>query len=248
MVETGLFVFFLFCFGAAIGSFLHVVGERYGTGISFSKGRSFCPQCKKTLSVVETIPIISYTLRGAKCLGCKIEIPAHYAMTELLTGLLAVVLLLHGNILLFLAACVLIILIRIDSRLMLLPDTYIYVLIGVSIAYALQMNADFTDIVFGMLAGAGSLYLLWIGTLGKGIGFGDVKLMIPLGILFGFRGTVALLFFSFFAGGILSIFLLANHRVTPKTAIPFGPFLAGAALLLMVFPGLIDRFFMFLGV
>ncbi|MDA1169185.1 MAG: prepilin peptidase [bacterium] len=248
MTETGLLVFFLFCLGAAIGSFLHVVAERYGTGLSFSKGNSLCPQCKKALSARELIPLFSYIFSRAECKGCRAEIPAHYAISELLTGLLAVVLLLHGNILLFLAACILVILIRIDSRLMLLPDTYIYLLIGISIAYALRVNADFTDIVFGMLAGAGSLYLLWIGTLGRGLGFGDVKLMIPLGILFGLRGTVALLFFSFFAGGIVSIFLLVSGRVTPKTAIPFGPFLAGAALLLMVFPGLTDRFFIFLGV
>ncbi|MEK7499910.1 MAG: prepilin peptidase, partial [Patescibacteria group bacterium] len=232
MVETGLVVFFLFCFGAAIGSFLHVVGERYGTRLSFSKGNSFCPHCKKSLSARELIPIFSYIFSAAKCRGCKTEIPVSYPITELLTGLLAVALLYNGNILLFLAACLLIILIRIDSNLMLLPDNYIYLLIGISIAYARYINADFTDIIFGMLAGAGSLYLLWIGTSGRGLGFGDVKLMIPLGILFGFQGVVALLFLAFFVGGLLSIFLLACGRVGPKTAIEFGPFLAGSALCL----------------
>ena len=248
MVETGFIVIILFSFGAAIGSFLHVVGERYGTGTSFAKGNSFCLTCKKTLTASETIPIISFCLSGARCRGCKAEIPVSYPMAELLTGFLAVALLYSGNILLFIAACFLVVLIRIDSRLMLLPDVYVYLLTGISIAYAWRVNTDFTDIVFGMLVGTVALYLLWISTGGRGIGFGDVKLMIPLGILFGFQGIVTLLFFAFVAGGLVSVFLLACGRVTPKTAIPFGPFLAGAALLIMVFPGLTNLFFMFLGV
>jgi len=241
-------ILFLFFLGAAIGSFLHVVAERYMSPKSAFVGRSFCPNCKKTLTALETIPIFSYTFNRAMCRGCKTEIPVHYPIIELLTGLLAITLLSSGHILLFVSACILVILIRIDSKLMLLPDKYIYLLIGVVIANAFYSNADFTDSIFGILAGAGALYLLWIGTAGKGLGFGDVKLMIPLGILFGLKGVVALLFFAFFSGGAVSVFLLASRRVTPKTAIPFGPFLAGSALVIMVFPGLKDLFFMFLGV
>lgn len=261
MIETGFFAVILFCFGAAIGSFLHVVGERYGTGLSFvgnpaphsaangrGDGGSFCPVCKKRLHAIETVPILSYTVSGARCKGCKTEIPVSYPITELLTGLLAISLLFHGNILLFIAACILVILIRIDSRLMLLPDKYVYLLTGISIAYAYYVHADVTDIIFGMLTGTVALYLLWIFTGGRGIGFGDVKLMIPLGILFGFQGIVTLLFLAFFVGGVVSVFLLLSGKVTPKTAVPFGPFLAGAALLLMVFPKLTNLFFMFLGV
>lgn len=263
---------FLFCFGAVIGSFLHVVAERYGTGLSIvgkfsfprflnkggpaprssdrwqSEVGSFCPYCKKNLTAVEMIPIFSYTLSRAMCRSCKAEIPFHYPVTELLTGLLAMILLASGQIVLFIAACVLVILIRIDSRCMLLPDKYIILLTGIALVRALQSNFDFTDSVFGVLAGAGALYVLWIGTAGKGLGFGDVKLMIPLGILFGLKGIVALLFIAFFCGGAVSVFLLVSHRVTPKTAVPFGPFLAGSALLIMVFPELTDLFFTFLGV
>ncbi len=257
MIEVGFKMFVVFALGAAIGSFLHVVAERYGTGQGILRSNSYCPHCKKRLTARQLVPIFSYIFSGAQCAMCKAEIPAHYPIIELLAGLFAVVLFAPNIVaaqlsvlpgLLFIAACILIILIRIDSRSMLLPDGYIYALTIIAGICAAYVHRDSTDIVFGVLAGAGALYLLWIGTGGRGIGFGDVKLMIPLGILFGLYGVIALLFFSFFAGGLVSMFLLAVNRVTPKTAIPFGPFLAGSALLLLAFPDAADRFFILLGV
>lgn len=257
MFEVGLIVGVLFCLGAAIGSFLHVMAERYLSEKSAFKGRSECPVCHKTLGALEMIPIISYVLLGAKCKGCRTEIPAHYPMIEFLTAVMASLLLtpavssgvgmLYAS-LVFVMACILIVLIRIDSKSMLLPDGYIWTLTGVSIAAVMVRGVDSADAIFGVLVGSGFLYLLWIGTSGRGIGFGDVKLMIPLGIFLGLFGTIALLFFAFFVGGAVSVFLLASKQVTAKTAIPFGPFLAGAALVCMVFPEAIDRFFAFLGV
>ncbi|MEO6078148.1 MAG: A24 family peptidase, partial [Candidatus Andersenbacteria bacterium] len=88
----------------------------------------------------------------------------------------------------------------------------------------------------------------WIATGGAGIGFGDVKLMIPFGILFGFRGSVTLLFISFFIGGLVGIWLLATKKASKKTAIPFGPFLAISAFLIMLVPDIPHRFFQLLGV
>ncbi len=248
MIVDAAIAFILFVFGSAIGSFLHVLAERYGSSKSAFSGRSHCPHCNKTLTAIELIPIFSYVFSRARCRGCRSEIPVHYPLIELITGLLAVILLSSGNILLFIAACILVVLIRIDSKLMLLPDGYIYLLTGVALLHAWLVRVDFTDTAFGILVGVGSLYLLWILTGGAGLGFGDVKLMIPLAILLGLKGIVTLLFFASFAGGMVSIFLLASNRVTGKTAIPFGPFLAGAALILMVNPTYVDRFFSFLGV
>ncbi len=257
MLETGTAVFILFCLGATIGSFLHVVAERYMTGQTALAGRSYCPHCKKTLTARELVPLLSYMVSGARCRGCGAEIPVHYPINELLTGVMAVLLglpsIIHQSglllpILLGVASCILIILIRIDSKTMVLPDGYIYALTGVAALCVFFLDKDINDIVLGAVVGAGALYLLWAVTGGAGIGFGDVKLMVPLGILFGVKGVIALLFFSFLAGGAMSIFLLATKRVTPKTAVPFGPFLAGAALFLMAFPEFTDRFFTFLGV
>ncbi len=258
--DIGLLAITLFLFGAIIGSFLHVVAERYGTGESIvgNKGRgSVCPHCKKNLSARELVPIFSYILQRARCASCKQEIPFHYPVLELLSGLVTVLLLMPpvqgqadgaaAGILLF-AAYVLLVLIRIDAKSMILPDGYIAILGGAALLYAYRSGSTVQEAFVGALAGALPLYALWIATSGKGIGFGDVKLMIPLGIAFGFRGAITLLFFAVCAGGMVGIFLLASKKAGPKTAIPFGPFLAGAALVLMVFPTISDRFFAFLGV
>ena len=255
--EIGIISIGLFCIGAIIGSFLHVVAERYGSGKSALSGRSYCPHCKKSLTALQLVPLFSYIYSRAACMFCKQEIPFHYPVIELLSGILAVALIapssigqsgLVSSVLLFCAACVLLVLIRIDMKLMLLPDRYVGLLGILAVSIVIVSGGSVDDSVLGALVGAGALYGLWLGSGGAGIGFGDVKLMIPLGILFGLRGVVALLFFSFLAGGSVGVFLLATGRATPKTAIPFGPFLAGSALFMMIFPYIADRFFILLGV
>mgnify|MGYP001619395892 CR=1 FL=1 len=257
MLETVFTVFILFALGSAIGSFLHVVAERYMAGENPFLGNSMCPHCKKKLTARELVPIFSYIFQKAKCRGCNAYIPMHYVLLELLSGFLCVVLLaptlvsgqiLVVPILLYVSACILIILIHIDARSMMLPDRFIRFLGIIAFAIALYSGMSGDNMAYGALIGSGLIYAIWLATAGQGIGFGDVKLMIPLGILFGFQGAVTLLFIAFFVGGLVGIVLLATHSATRKTAIPFGPFLAGAALVLLVFPSIPDRFFALLGV
>ncbi len=282
MLETMFIVFILFVFGSAIGSFLHVVAERYietltspnpsfvrrgmrrrpllltkeKDGMRLVSGRSRCPYCKKKLTARELVPIFSYIFQKARCRGCGAHIPMHYMLLEIVSGVLCVALvapaLLSGQAmllpaLLYIAACILLVLIHIDARSMMLPDLFIILLgmIAILIAYISGTSGD--SMAFGALIGAGSIYTIWLATAGQGIGFGDVKLMIPLGMLLGFQGAVTLLFIAFLIGGLTGVALLATKNATRKTAIPFGPFLAGAALVLMVFPSISDRFFGLLG-
>lgn len=256
-VEIGFLAITLFIFGAIIGSFLHVIAERYGSEKSAWRGQSVCPNCKKTLSPRELVPIFSYLFQRAKCASCRFAIPYHYPLIETLSGFMAVALLMPAlqsgasivlAILLLAIAYILIILIRIDSKTMMLPDGFIILLGVFAILYVALAGSTIESAIFGMLAGAMPIYMLWAITGGRGIGFGDVKLMIALGMLLGAQGAISLLFFAFFIGGIVGIFLLGSKKATAKTAIPFGPFLAGSALLLMVFPGLSSLFFAFLGV
>ncbi|MCE9643367.1 MAG: prepilin peptidase [Candidatus Andersenbacteria bacterium] len=256
-VLAGLVGFFLFLLGSCIGSFLLVIADRYISHENPFLGRSKCDYCNKQLVWYELIPYISFLIQRGRCSSCKKKLSAHYPLYEALCGVFAVVFLQQAVLLgqgiflasaMFLVACVLLILIRIDLLLMLLPDGFIWVLIAVSCGIAGIAHAPFSDIAFGLLAGVGFLYVLWAGTGGAGIGFGDVKLMIPFGILFGFRGTVTLLFLAFFIGGIVGILLLSTKKAGAKTAIPFGPFLAIAAFAIMLIPDLPHRFFQLLGV
>lgn len=273
-IELWLVIILLFMFGSAIGSFLHVVAERYIIRASSTlgvneetpsvfparsalSGRSMCPYCKKTLRPRELVPIFSYVFQRGKCRSCKASIPMHYLLLEIFSGLvcvalLAPALLASGSILmpmlLYITACVLLVLTHIDMRTMMLPDSCIAVLTVLSIIVAIMWGISLDSMVLGVLIGAGTIYTIWLVTKGEGIGFGDVKLMIPLGILFGVKGAALLLFLAFCIGGMVGVFLLMAGRAGRKTAIPFGPFLSLAAIILMIFPSLPDRFFALLGV
>lgn len=255
--ETGVTNIGLFIFGSTIGSFLHVVADRYMNGSSALKGHSVCPDCKKRLAALELIPIFSYVMQKARCRGCGISIPMHYPLLELVSGVFSVLVFLpvvatSQSLVLalctYIAVCLLLMLIHIDARSMMLPDMFILLLGIVSIVIALLTGITADQMALGALIGAGSIYAIWLATAGEGIGFGDVKLMIPLGILFGPQGSITLLFLAFFIGGMVGILLLAMKRAGRKTAIPFGPFLAGVALLLLISPQISDRFFALLGV
>lgn len=92
--------------------------------------------------------------------------------------------------------------------------------------------------LIGAFLGSGLLLILWFITSGRGIGFGDVKIMVPLGLLFGPINTVLLLFTAFICGGLFGTYLLITKKATLKTAVPFGPFLAGVAILFILFPNI----------
>lgn len=260
----------LFAGGAVAGSFLNVVILRAGLKISnlpaTLTGRSQCPACGKQLSAGELIPIVSWLAQAGRCRTCQATISPQYPLVELACGLLAVAIVspafslagltgLAGTttlaVLDFVAALLLLILFVVDLKSFLLPDKFLWPLGAVTFAHAIVQitnhESRITAPPLGALIGAGFLLLLWLSTRGRGIGLGDVKLMIPLGLRFGPLGTSVLLFIAFMVGGAYGSVLLAARRATMKTAIPFGPFLIGAALLLMLTPHLPGQLLALLG-
>lgn len=238
-----------FVIGAAIGSFLNVVALRYLQGQSFISGRSRCPHCRRALRWFELVPLVSYCVQFGRCIRCRQAISPRYVLVELLSGILTAVIITQTaagyftgpqGIALLLLAYILVILALIDFDAMLLPDMFIAAATLAAVAAALYARRPLTlaETVIGVAIGAGFLASLWLITRGRGIGLGDVKLMVPLGIVFGPWGTLAVLMLAFSAGGLLGIVLLAAKKATPKTAVPFGPFLIGAALLLIASPHL----------
>lgn len=113
----------------------------------------------------------------------------------------------------------------------------IIALIYRGIFFAIQSSLDAG---LGIVIGSGFLYILWILTRKRGIGFGDIKLMIPVGALLGGRGALISLFIAFVIGGAVASVLVLTKKATMKTAVPFGPYLAGAAILCLSLPSLIQ--------
>lgn len=82
-----LFTIYFFLLGLIVGSFLNVVLLRFNTGRGL-QGRSGCMTCKRTLSWLELVPVLSWLVQKGRCKGCRTKISAQYPIVELLTGLL----------------------------------------------------------------------------------------------------------------------------------------------------------------
>ncbi len=132
----------------------------------------------------------------------------------------------------------------IDYKLQIIPNKLNLTLLEVGIIFML-INGIFdinmaVNMLLGMVTGAGIFLLItWIGSLIAGkeaMGFGDVKLMGALGLLFGFQNIIAIAVMSFLIGAILSIFLLVTKIKKMDEYIPFGPFIILATFIAMVVP------------
>jgi prepilin signal peptidase PulO-like enzyme (type II secretory pathway) len=143
--------------------------------------------------------------------------------------------------------CILLLMAEIDLRLGIIPDELIVLLLGVGIVLililqnatagpgsflllppmGLDANAGiWLGHIVGALVGVGFFGGLWLLTKGKGMGLGDVKLALPLGLLLGWPDTIAAFMAAFVIGAIAGIAAIFARRKTMKSAIPFGPFLA----------------------
>lgn len=130
---------------------------------------------------------------------------------------------------------ILIYLFIIDLNYMILPDKAVFSLFFLAALYRLYLTVsgvmqvqDLSQTIFAAVLSFVFFFLLWAGTKGKGIGFGDVKLVVPLALLLGAKSMIVALFLAFILGAIVGVLLLALKKGKLKTAIPFGPFLITA--------------------
>lgn len=216
---------------------------------SVSKGRSICTHCEHRLAVKDLLPVISWLSLKGKCRYCKRPISAQYPLVEGLTAVLFVLSyafwpnpLIGSEIAIFslwLAILVsFVALIIYDLRYMLLPDKIVIVtaLLAFSGFLIKLINSTEPNIVINtglaLLIGGGIFYFLFQISNGRWIGGGDVKLGFVLGLIVG-KPQLAVLFI--FLGSLLGCIyilpLLITKKVTPKSRIPFGPFLISATII-----------------
>ncbi len=207
--------------------------------------RSACPACGHQLSAMENIPVVSYLWLRGRCSECRAPISPRYPAVELLTAALsALVVWQIGSSLQGLAALVLvwmlIALTFIDIDTQILPDDLSLPLLWMGLL--LNLNGTFVplaDAVIGAAAGYLSLWcVFWLFRLAtgkEGIGYGDFKLLAALGAWLGWTMLPLIVLLSSAIGaivGLLLILLRGHHRDKP---IPFGPFLALAGLVALLY-------------
>ncbi len=251
-----LFVIVLFISGLFIGSFLNVIIDRLPRGETFFKGRSHCEFCKHTLSWIDLIPVFSFIFLYGKCRYCKKFIGYRYPIIEITTGILfslgSIYFYQHGLNPIWLIYCLfimslLIIIFFIDIFDGIIPDI---ILLSLGICgFLFNLFTNFGKIPVFIISGVGAFLfflLLAVFTKGKGMGMGDVKFVLVMGILLGFPGIVISIYIAFVSGALFSILLIFLRRKKLKSTIAFGPFLALGTISTLLWGNfLLNIFFIF---
>lgn len=216
------------------------------TAFNLLQPASHCPACNHRIRAWENIPLLSFLCLGGKCSGCRTPISLRYPGVELVSAILAgLVAYTFGPALLTLALLLftwsLIVLTLIDYDHQLLPDDITLPLLWAGLlvnTLDLGFGVTVGDAVIGAMAGYAVLWCFYwtfrLLTGKEGMGYGDFKLLAALGAWMGWQSLLPIIILSSLVGavfGILSVAVLKRDKSSP---IPFGPFLAGAGFIMLV--------------
>ncbi len=206
--------------------------------------RSRCPRCAHKITALENIPILSYILLAGKCSACKAAISLRYPVIEFLSAAIAIFIAWRfgysvQTILAIILSWSLLVLSMIDIDEQLLPDdiTLPFLWLGL---FA-NMFGVFTDIyssLIGAMLGYGilwSVYMMFKLLTGKeGMGYGDFKLLAMLGAWLGWQVIPLIILLSSICGAVIGIGLIVLRVHDKSKPIPFGPYLALAGWIALV--------------
>jgi leader peptidase (prepilin peptidase)/N-methyltransferase len=221
-------------------------GERLAAAPRFNLviPRSACPQCGKLITVLENIPLLSYLVLHGKCSGCGAPISKRYPLVEVLCGVLsAIIAWRFGFGMTALAAMLfawcMIALTFIDLDTQLLPDGITLPLLWLGLLFNLGMLfSDAKSAVIGATAGYLALWTIyWIfkwATGKEGMGYGDFKLLAAIGAWLGYKMLLPVILLSSFVGAAVGITLILTKGRSRSVPIPFGPYLAAAGLITLI--------------
>ena len=206
--------------------------------------RSSCPHCGHQITAMENIPVVSWLVLGGKCRSCKAPISPRYPIVELVTGLISGLLVwtfgsgLAGlGTLLF--AYLLIAMTFIDYDTKLLPDDLTYPLLWAGLL--ININGTFVPLQDAMIGAAAGYLVLWavywlfkLVTGKEGMGYGDFKLLAALGAWLGWAMLPTIILLSSVVGALVGIGLIVFAKRGRDNPIPFGPYLAAAGLIALL--------------
>ena len=228
-------------FGALVGSFLNVVILRLpqeNGSIVFPA--SHCPHCKRPLAWYENIPIFSFLALRGRCRTCKATISWQYPVVELAMACLSALVFHRFGIgfempYYFVFCAALLVIIFIDIHHQIIPDRISLPGIVLGFAGSFAISAvTWQQSGLGILLGGGLLYAVAYGyyalTRREGMGGGDIKLLAMIGAFLGWQSLLFVVFASSVAGSIVGVAAMIKQKKGGQTRLPFGPFLALAAL------------------
>lgn len=247
--------------GLIIGSFLNVFILRLNTGRS-TTGRSGCMSCGEKLSWMELVPVLSFFLLKGRCKSCGSKISNQYWIVELATAALFILVwmqnfpLLHLVFALILVSLLIVIAVY-DLKHTIIPNKIVYTFIGIALLSNIpvfgtaSLEAILVNFVLVLVSGvlvAAPLFILWLVSKGRWMGFGDIKLTFGFGLILGVYGGLTAIMLGFIFGAVIGLFLLyipkvikyvslslTSSRFTMSSEIPFAPFLIAGFFLVFLF-------------
>jgi leader peptidase (prepilin peptidase)/N-methyltransferase len=244
-VETALIVVFAIL-GLAIGSFLNVCIDRLPQHKSIAFPPSHCESCRHKLTAKDLIPIFSYLRLRGRCRYCQASLPRRIFWVELATGITFALLAWHYGLgptlgIMVFYACLFIVISVIDLEHSLILNKVVYPSMVVALLLALVPQpwltrwiiAGIANAAIGGAIGFGIFFLIAIISRG-GMGWGDVKLAGLIGLATGFPLVFLSIIMAAILGGIVAIGMVIAKKKGRRQTIPFGPFLAVAAMITLL--------------
>lgn len=238
---------YVFVVGLVFGSFFNVCIYRIQEGGSLSYPPSHCTKCNNRLKWYDLIPVVSYVVLKGKCRYCHDKISLRYPIIELITGLLFYATyykyglsLYTLKFVIFISMMLIIGMIDFDTT-----DVYFSTIIASSVVgiifiiISIFLKATFITYILGAIIGAAIIAIIIIASkiiIGtEGMGWGDAEICLVCGLFLGVKLLIVTLFISFIVGGIIGAALLILKIKTREDYIPFGPFIAIAAIVTVFF-------------
>src|SRR6056297_1028229 len=234
-----LFYIIIFILGLVLGSFLNCIIYRLKEDESVLKGRSYCPHCGHTLAIQDLIPLFSFLFLKGRCRYCERKISWQYPLVELAMGIGLVVIAFFGlgvieSVFYSILWALLLIIFVFDWRYMVVPDLITNAAIIITLGFSIWktslsgfwgVGSYLGNHLIAML-GAGLFFgFLHLITRKKGMGAGDIRIGLLMGLLLGIDKTIVALLISFVLGSIVGIILIAFSDRHMKSKVPFAPFL-----------------------
>ena len=229
-----------FFLGLIIGSFINVIIYRLPKNLSIVSPRSFCPKCRNIIPFYRNIPLITYIIQFGRCHNCKNKISIIYPIVECCIGILFLFSFtffdnINISISYAVISSILLSIAIIDYRYYIIPIQLI-IISFLYLSIDLIILKEFTNHLSGMIFGVSYLLIIliitWLITKRQGLGYGDIQLILIIGLWHGDLKVFLVIFTAALFGLISWIFISINKGFDKNRMLPFGTFLSIASIII----------------
>ncbi|MFI3218619.1 MAG: A24 family peptidase [Methylococcales bacterium] len=234
--------------------YLQMEAEKEGEPFNLSLPLSRCPRCQSPIKAYQNIPVISYIFLKGQCANCKNPISLRYPLIEAFTAITSIIVAWHFGytaqaVFALMLTWVLIALSFIDIDHQLLPDSITLPVLWIGLALSLfDVYTDAQASIIGAIAGYMVLWTIYQGfkllTGKEGMGYGDFKLLALFGAWLGWQTLPLIILLSSLVGAVIGIIMIIFAKRDHNIPIPFGPYLAAAGWLALLWGNDINRLYL----